>query len=73
MAPAMHARPRPLPPSDFAKPVITVIGIALQEASVKAVRELLSEGAAATGGISEQYDRRTWAAVAAVVETIAQK
>lgn len=67
MAPAMHERPRPLRSSDFAQPVITVIGIALQEASVKAVQELLSEGAAATGGISEQHDRRTWAAVAAVV------
>src|ERR1700721_3477067 len=49
------------------KRVITVIGLALQEASVEAVQELLSEGTAAAGSISEQHDRRTWAAVAAVV------
>src|SRR5947199_159689 len=67
MAQAMHKRPRPLRSSDFGQPVITVIGIALQEASVKAMQELLRERAAATGGISEQHDRRTWAAVAAVV------
>src|ERR1700733_8710093 len=67
MAPAMHERPWPLRSSDFGQPVITVIGIALQEASAKAIQELLREGTAATGGISEQHDRRTWAAVAAVV------
>lgn len=53
--------------SDFDQSIITVIGIALQEASGEAVQELLSEGAAATGSISEQHDRRTWAAMAAVV------
>ena len=49
MAPAMHKRPRPLRSSDFGQPVITVIGIALQEASVKAMQELLRERAAAVG------------------------
>src|SRR3954452_9289963 len=67
MAPAMHERPRPLRSSDFGQPVITVIGVALQEVSAKAIQELLRKGTAATGGISEQHDRRTWAAVAAVV------
>ena len=51
----------------FGQPVIPFIGIALQEASAKTVEELLGEGTAATGGISEQHDRWTWPAVAAVV------
>ena len=67
MAPAMHERPLLLQSSDLGQPVITVIGLTLQEASVKAVEELLSEGDTATGGMSEQHDRRTWAAMAAVV------
>ncbi len=39
----------------------------MQEVSAKAIQELLRKGTAATGGISEQHDRRTWTAVAAVV------
>lgn len=49
LAPAMHERPRPLRSSTFGQPVITVIGIALQEACIQALQELLGEGAAATG------------------------
>lgn len=67
VAPAMHERPWPLRSNDFVQPVIPVIGVALQVASAKTAEELLGEGAAATGSISEQYDRRTWAAVAAVI------
>jgi PAS domain S-box-containing protein len=37
----MYERPRPVRSSDFGQPIIAVIGVALQEASVKAVQEPL--------------------------------
>lgn len=33
----------------------------------QAIQELLRDGTTATGGISEQHDRRTWVAMAAIV------
>lgn len=72
MAPAMCGHPRPLRSSDFGQPLITVIGIALQEASAKAIQDSakapLRPGAyqnSTIGGLGPLWPRSS--------ETIAQK
>ncbi len=65
MAPAMDEQPRSLRPLQACQPVVTLIGVNLQEPSAKALKEAFSMVAATPWRIVEQQALATMAAVIA--------
>src|SRR5271167_4222953 len=67
VTPAMHQYPWSLRSFDTRQPIITLIAVALQESPAEALQESFGMFAASPRRVAEQHDRRTSAAISAII------